>query len=54
MRSDKSCCLGNRHFSQTVNKNVFEKLNPRTKKLVKNIKGKCSICGRSKSRFFTK
>ena len=29
-------------------------MNPRTKKLVKIIKGICSICGRSKSQIFTK
>ena len=31
-----------------------EKLNPKTKKLVKIIKGKCGICGRIKSQTFTK
>ena len=43
--------MGGRHFSQTLNQNVYEKVNPRTKKLVKVIKGTCSVCGRNKSKF---
>ena len=43
----KTCCVGGRHYSDTVNKTVYEKLNPKTKKLVKIIKRKCSICGRN-------
>ena len=35
-------CFGDRHHSNTVNQNVYEKLNPKAKKLVKLIKGKCS------------
>ena len=54
MNSKRSYCLGGRHYSQTLNQNVFEKVNPRTKKFVKNIKGTCSICGRNKSQIFTK
>ena len=54
MNSKQSYCLGGRPFSQTVNENVYEKVNPRTKKLVKIIKGTCSICGRNKSQIFTK
>ena len=30
------------------------KVNPRTKKLVKIIKGSCSFCGHNKSQVFTK
>ena len=38
-----------------TNKNIeYEKVNPKTKKLVKVIKGTCSICGRNKSQIFTK
>ena len=54
MNSKQSYCLGGRHFSRTLNQNVYEKVNPRTKKLVKIIKGTCSICGRNKSDIFTK
>ena len=43
-----------RHYSKTNNIVEYEKVNPRTKKLVKIIKGTCSICGRNKSQFFTK
>ena len=46
--------MGGRHFSQTLNQNVYEKVNPSTKKLVKVIKGTCSVCGRNKPQIFTK
>ena len=54
MNSKQSYCLGGRHFSQTVNENVYERVNPKTKKLVKIIIGTCSICGRNKLQIFTK
>ena len=54
MNSKQSYCLGGRHYSQTLNQTVFEKVNPGTKKLVKIIKGTCSICGRAKSQIFSK
>ena len=54
MNSNQSYCSRGRHYSQTVNKKIFEKVNPKTKKLVKIIKGTCSICGRAKSQAFTK
>ena len=50
----KTWCVGRRHYSITVNENVYEKVNPKTKKLVKNFKGTCSICGGNKSQNFTK
>ena len=50
----KTWCVGGKHYSNTVNENIFEKVNPRTKKLVKIIKGKCNICNRIKSQIFTK
>ena len=50
----KTYCVGGRHKSETLNQNVYEKINPTTKKLVKIIKGTCSICGRNKSQIFTK
>ena len=50
----KTYCLGGRHYSNTNNIVEYEKLNPKTKKLVKVVKGKCAICGRNKSQIFTK
>ena len=50
----KTWCVGGRHKSNTNNIVVYEKVNPRTKKLVKVIKGNCSIWGRNKSQIFTK
>ena len=50
----KTYCLGGRHYSDTNNITQNEKVNPKTKKLVKIIKGSCSICGRNKSQIFTK
>ena len=46
--------LGGRHYSNTINQNVIEKVNPKTKKNVKVIKGQCEICGRNKSQIFTR
>ena len=42
------------HYSNTTNLVEYEKINPKNKKLVKIIKGTCSICGRNKSQIFTK
>ena len=50
----KTYCLGGPHMSKTNNLVEYEKVNPRTKKLVIIIKGICSICGRNKSQIFTK
>ena len=50
----KTRCVGGRHMSNTNNITQYEKVNPRTEKLVKIIKGTCSICNRSKSQIFTK
>ena len=50
----KTYCLGGRHYSNTKNITQYEKVNPRTKKLVKVVKGTCSICDRNKSQIFTK
>ena len=47
-------CLGGRQYSNTNNIIEYEKINPRTKKLVKIIKGNCDICGRNKSQIFSK
>ena len=48
----KKWCTGGRYKSDTKNIVEYEKINPKTKKLVKIIKGSCSICGRNKSQFF--
>ena len=50
----KTWCVGGRHKSDTNNIIEYEKVNPRIKKLVKIIKGTCSICGRNKSQIFSK
>ena len=50
----KTWCVGGRHMSNTNNITQYEKVNPKTKKLIKIIKGSCSICGRKKSQIFTK
>ena len=50
----KTWCVGGRHMSNTDNIVEYEKVNPRTKKLVKVIKGSCSICSRNKSQIFTR
>ena len=49
----KTYCLGGRHYSNTNNIIEYEKINPKTKKLVKIIKGNCYICGRNKSQNFS-
>ena len=56
MNSDKkqTFCLGGRHSLNTNNITEYEKVNPRTKKLVKIIKGTCSLCDRNKSQIFIK
>ena len=51
MISNQSFCSGGCHYSQTVNENLYEKVNLRTKKIVKIIKGNCSICGRKNIKF---
>ena len=43
----KTWCVGGRHKGNTNNITEYEKINPRTKKLVKIIKGSCSVCGRN-------
>ena len=50
----KTWCIGGRRYSDTVNEIIFEKVNPRTKKLVKIIKGTCNICNRNKIQIFTR
>ena len=50
----KTWCVGGKHYSNTNNITQYEKVNPRTEKLVKIIKGTCSICSRNKFQIFTK
>ena len=50
----KTWCVGGKHYSNTNNITQYEKLNPKTEKLVKIIKGICSVCKRNKSQIFTK
>ena len=50
----KTWCVVGRHYSDTINQNIYEKVNTRTKNLVKVIKGSCGICGRNKSQILTK
>ena len=49
----KTWCVGVKHYSNTNKITQYEKVNPKTKKLVKIIKGSCSICARNKSQIFT-
>ena len=49
----KTWCVGGRHYSNTNKKIEYEKVNPKTAKLVKVIKDSCSICGRKESQIFT-
>ena len=50
----KTWCVGGKHYSNTNNITQYEKVNPRIKKLVEIIKGRCSICDRNKSQISTK
>ena len=49
----KTWCIGGTHYKKSISQNAYDKMNPKTKKLVKFMKGKCSICGRNNSQFFT-
>ena len=49
----KTWCVGGRHYTESINKNVYEKINPKTKTPVKIIKSSCSNCGRVKSQIIT-
>ena len=48
----KTWCVGGKHSSNINNIIQYEKINPKTKKLLKNIKGTCSICSRNNSQIF--
>ena len=49
MDSGKTFCVGGRRKSNTSDILEYEKRNPKEGKVVKVIKGKVDICGRSKS-----
>ena len=49
---NQNCYLGGRHFSQTVNQNVYEKVKSKTQKFVKIIRGFCNICRQNQSKTF--
>ena len=38
-------CVGGGHHSNTNNITQYEKVNTKTKKIVKLVKGNCSVCG---------
>ena len=50
----KTWCVGGNYHSNTKNIIEYEKVIPKTKKLVEIIKGKCDICNRNKSQIFNK
>ena len=50
----KMWCVGGKHYSNTNKITQYGKVNPKNKKLVKIIEGKCAICNRNKSLIFTK
>ena len=52
--NDTKCFVGGRHYSESISQNVYEKLNAKTKKLVKITKARCSVCGRKRSQILTK
>ena len=54
LKSDQSYCLRGRQYSRILNQNENEKVNPKSHRIVKGIKGKCSVFGRNKSQVFTK
>ena len=52
--NDKTYCLGGRHYSNTNNITQYEKVNPKTEKVVEIIRGTCNICNRNKTQIFSK
>ena len=54
IQKTKTWCVDGRHYNDTKNILEYEKVNPKTQKLVEIIKDSCSICGRKKSQLFTK
>ena len=54
VKTNKTWCVGGRHYSNTINIIEYEKVKPKSKKLVKIKKRKCDICHRSKCQIFSK
>ena len=56
MKSNKkqNCCLAGRHYSNTKKMVEYEKINRKTQKLFKFIKGNCCICSLNESQVFAK
>ena len=50
----KTWCVGGRLYSNTNNITQYEIINPKTKRVVKIVKGTCSICDHIKTQIFTK
>ena len=50
----KTWCVGGRHYSESINQNLYEKRIPKTNKIVKIVKEKRSSGGCNESQFFTK
>ena len=50
----KTWCVGGKQYSNTNNITQYEKVNPKNRKLVKIIKGKCAICNRNKIQIVSK
>ena len=50
----KTWCVRRGHYSNSIIQNIYEKINPKIKKLVDIIEGKCNLCHRDKSQIFTK
>ena len=48
----KTWCVGGKHYNKSINQTVYEKLNPKSHKLIKTNKSRCSNCGRNKSQIF--
>ena len=51
--TEQTYCLGGRHYSNTKNITECEKVDPKTNKVVKNIRGSFDIYGRNKPQVFT-
>ena len=54
MDSKQTYCVGGQHKSKAFDIIEYEKVNPKINKIVKGRKGKCDICGSSKSQKNTK
>ena len=53
-KQKQTYCLGGCHYFNTKNISEYEKINPKTNKLVKIISATCTLCERNISQRFTK